>query len=138
MKKTIAIFISLSLIVFSQITERKDLNCAVENLVEFTSSNLPIVVIDTHGQVIPNEEKITADMGIIYNGPGVRNNLTDPFNNYNGKIGIEIRGSTSQMFPKNNMLLKQEISAERIPQFHCLVSRKKATGYCLHHIMIKV
>ncbi|MBC6949666.1 hypothetical protein DWB58_17200, partial [candidate division KSB1 bacterium] len=43
--------------------------------VNFTSSNLPIVVIDTHGQAIPDEPKIAADMGIIYNGPGVRNNL---------------------------------------------------------------
>ncbi len=70
------------------------------NVVSFTSSNLPIVVINTHGQQIPDEYKIIADMGIIYNGEGVRNNLTDPFNNYNGKIGIEIRGSSSQMFPK--------------------------------------
>jgi hypothetical protein len=38
-------------------------------------------------------------MGIIYNGPGVRNAITDPFNHYNGKIGIEIRGQSSQMFP---------------------------------------
>jgi hypothetical protein len=38
-------------------------------------------------------------MGIIYNGPGVRNNLTDPYNNYNGKIGIELRGKSSQSFP---------------------------------------
>ncbi len=68
--------------------------------VDFTSSNLPVVVINTQGQVIPDGYKITADMGIIYNGEGVRNNLTDPFNNYNGKIGIEIRGSTSQSFPK--------------------------------------
>ncbi|RIK59555.1 spore coat protein CotH [candidate division KSB1 bacterium] len=68
--------------------------------VNFTSSNLPIVVIDTHGQAIPDEPKIEADMGIIYNGPGVRNNLTDPFNHYNGKIAIEIRGSSSQQFPK--------------------------------------
>lgn len=68
--------------------------------VPFTSSNLPIVVINTNGQIIPNEYKITVDMGIIYNGEGVRNYLTDPFNNYNGKAGIEIRGSSSQMFPK--------------------------------------
>lgn len=66
----------------------------------FTSSNLPIVVLNTNGQTIPDDHKITADMGIIYNGEGVRNYLTDPFNNYNGKIGIEIRGSSSQMFPK--------------------------------------
>lgn len=64
-----------------------------------TSSNLPLVVINTHGVEIPDDPKIEADMGIIYNGEGVRNNLTDPFNHYNGKIGIELRGQSSQMFP---------------------------------------
>ncbi|MCI0511646.1 CotH kinase family protein [candidate division KSB1 bacterium] len=68
--------------------------------VNFTSSNLPIVVIDTHGKQIVDEPKITADMGIIDHGVGVRNYLTDAFNNYAGKIGIEFRGSTSQSFPK--------------------------------------
>lgn len=65
----------------------------------FTSSNLPIININTNGQVIVDDPKITADMGIIYNGENVRNNMTDPFNHYNGKIGIEIRGQSSQMFP---------------------------------------
>ncbi len=64
-----------------------------------TSSNLPLIIINTNGQTIPDEPKITADMGIIYNGPGIRNNIGDPFNHYNGKIGIEIRGKSSQMFP---------------------------------------
>lgn len=64
-----------------------------------TSSNLPLVVINTNGQTIPDDPKITADMGIIYNGPGQRNNITDPFNHYSGKIGIEIRGKSSQQFP---------------------------------------
>ncbi|HQD10501.1 MAG TPA: CotH kinase family protein, partial [Flavihumibacter sp.] len=64
-----------------------------------SSSNLPIVVINTNGQDIPDDPKISADMGIIYNGEGQRNNLTDPFNEYNGKIAIEIRGQSSQMFP---------------------------------------
>ena len=64
-----------------------------------TSSNLPIIVINTNGQTIPDDPKITADMGIIYNGNGVRNNITDPFNHYNGKIAIEVRGQSSQMFP---------------------------------------
>jgi hypothetical protein len=66
----------------------------------FTSSNLPIVVIDTRGQPIVDEPKIPARMGIIDNGEGVRNFLSDPFNAYDGQIGIEIRGSSSQMFPK--------------------------------------
>ncbi|MEI9911726.1 MAG: CotH kinase family protein [Bacteroidota bacterium] len=64
-----------------------------------TSSNLPIIIINTNGQAIVDDPKITADMGIIYNGAGVRNNVTDPFNHYNGKIGIEIRGQSSQQFP---------------------------------------
>lgn len=67
--------------------------------VNFTSSDLPIVVINTNGQYILDDPKITADMGIIYNGPGARNNLSDSFNEYGGKIGIETRGHSSQMFP---------------------------------------
>jgi len=65
-----------------------------------TSSNLPIIIINTNGLTIVDEPKIVADMGIIYNGVGVRNNLTDSFNNYNGKIGIEYRGSSSQWMPQ--------------------------------------
>ena len=72
---------------------------SLSQTVNFTSSNLPIVVINTGGQVIPDDPKITADMGIIYNGPGVTNFLTDPFNNYDGKVGIETRGHSSQIFP---------------------------------------
>jgi len=70
--------------------------------VDFTSSNLPIVVIDTHGAQIVDDPKVGATMGIIDNGPGRRNQLTDPFNGYKGAIGIEFRGSSSQTFPKKS------------------------------------
>src|SRR5277367_2593658 len=70
--------------------------------VNFTSSNLPVIVINTHGQGVYDVQKVTADMGIIYNGPGARNNLTDSSNNFKGKIGISFRGSSSQMFPKKS------------------------------------
>jgi hypothetical protein len=66
----------------------------------FTSSNLPIIIINTNGQNIRDEVRIQADMGIIHNDNGQRNNVTDPYNHYDGKIGIEYRGSTSQSFPK--------------------------------------
>ena len=66
---------------------------------QLTSSNLPIIVINTNGQIIPDEPKIMVDIGIIYNGPGIRNNVSDPFNHYKGKTGIELRGNSSQMFP---------------------------------------
>lgn len=66
----------------------------------FISSNLPIVLINTNGQTIQDNVRIVADMGIIYNPNGARNYLTDPFNEYNDKISIELRGSSSQSFPK--------------------------------------
>ena len=66
---------------------------------QLSSSNLPLVVINTNGQEIPDDPKIMADMGIIWNAGNARNNITDSFNHYNGKIGIEIRGQSSQMFP---------------------------------------
>ncbi|MEP4669192.1 MAG: CotH kinase family protein, partial [Cyclobacteriaceae bacterium] len=65
------------------------------------TSNLPIVVITTpDGQPITDEPKITAEMGIVNNGIGQLNNSTDAFNEYNGYIGIEFRGNSTQQFPK--------------------------------------
>ena len=64
------------------------------------TSNLPIVIINTNGQEIPDEPKIAGTMGIIDNGPGNMNNQYDLPNDYDGFIGIEIRGQSSQMFPK--------------------------------------
>ncbi len=71
----------------------------------FTESNLPIVIISTdNGSAIPDEPKVVASMKIIYSGQGQRNFLDDQNNpaklNYNGKVRIEIRGSSSQALPK--------------------------------------
>ncbi|GMH44086.1 hypothetical protein BSKO_12020 [Bryopsis sp. KO-2023] len=49
------------------------------------SSGLPVIVVDTWGQSIPDEPKIDASMCTCSPIGG----------NYDGKIGIEIRGSTS-------------------------------------------
>lgn len=62
----------------------------------FESSNLPILIIETSGQAIVDEPKVTAQMNLIYNGPGQRNFVIDPPNDYSGWIGIELRGATSQ------------------------------------------
>ena len=66
----------------------------------FTTSNLPIVIINTNSQNIMDDPRIVCDMGIIDNGFGTINSINDPFNDYNGKISIEYRGSSSQSFPK--------------------------------------
>lgn len=70
--------------------------------VTFTDSDLPIVVINTGGTPITDDPRIIAQMGVIDNGPGIRNYLTNPYNNYNGRIEIEVRGSTSQQYPKKS------------------------------------
>ena len=69
---------------------------------EFTSSNLPIVVIETDGGAnIPDEPKVLGTMKIIWHQDGSRNYMTDidnpEFLNYDGRIGIEMRGYSSQM-----------------------------------------
>ncbi len=68
---------------------------------EFNSSHLPIVVIETNGTAILDEPKVVVQMGIISNPDGI-NRLTDPFNDYNGKIGIEFRGNSTQLFGKKS------------------------------------
>jgi CotH protein. len=50
-------------------------------------------------------------MKVIWNGDGQRNNITDPPNHYNGKIGIELRGSSSQSFPKKGYAVETRDSA---------------------------
>ena len=65
-----------------------------------TSSNLPIILINTDGQPIVDDPRMTATMQIINNGPDARNVITDPPSDYDGPISIEHRGSTSQGFPK--------------------------------------
>jgi subtilisin-like proprotein convertase family protein len=68
----------------------------------FTSSNLPIVIINTNNQGIPDEPKIEAQMKMIDNGFGNINHVNDPANAYNNKIGIERRGSSSGDFPQKS------------------------------------
>jgi hypothetical protein len=65
----------------------------------FSNSTLPIVVLNTNNVEIPDEPKIHATMGIIYNGEGNVNSISDPFNEFYGEIGIERRGSSSNGFP---------------------------------------
>jgi spore coat protein CotH len=73
---------------------------------EFQQSNLPIVVLNTNGISIADEPKINAVMGIVYNGPGNINAITDPFNEFYGQIAIETRGSSSQSFPMKSYSLE--------------------------------
>ncbi len=72
----------------------------------FSEFNLPLMHINTHGQKIPNEPRIVADMGLIYNGEGAINAMDDPWNEYNGVIAIERRGESSKEFAKKSFSIE--------------------------------
>ncbi|MGK0390275.1 MAG: hypothetical protein ACI94Y_003026 [Maribacter sp.] len=76
-----------------------------ENVFDFSFSNLPIIVINSN-ELIQNEPSVTAQMGIIDNND--INNLSDPFNDYDGQISIEIRGASSQNFEKKGYRIETQ------------------------------
>ncbi len=66
------------------------------------ASHLPIVVIDTKNQQIPDEPKILCNLKIIDNGPGNMNSWLQPGTDFDGQVAIEVRGQSSQMYPKKS------------------------------------
>jgi subtilisin-like proprotein convertase family protein len=81
----------------------------------FRSSTLPIMVINTNGQWVTRSQRIMVDLGVIYKGYGVTNNINDPYNHYNGKASIRYRGQSSLDFPKKPYALdtKNEDGTDR-------------------------
>lgn len=77
------------------------------------TSNLPIVIINTNGEPIPDEPKIDGTMGIIFNDNGAVNNVNDSFNHYDGAIGIETRGNSTQGFDKKTYSLELRTAANQ-------------------------
>lgn len=95
------IFFFLLFILFSSVVQSQT----------FTDSNLPIVIISTDLNTSTNQPleilddpRVLANMKIIKRPDGSRNYLTDSstpaYLNYDGRINIEIRGSSSQSLPK--------------------------------------
>lgn len=74
--------------------------------IPFVASNLPLIKINTNGQPLNDSAKISAQMKVIDNGAGNLNYIDDLPNNYNGFIGIEIRGASSLMFDKKGFGLE--------------------------------
>lgn len=105
--------------------------CPVFAQVPFTSSNLPIVVINTNGQFISDSPRIIADIRIIWNGPGKQNSIHDSISDFNGKIGIEIRGSSSQMFPKKSYGIETK-SADSVTIDVSLLGMPKENDWILY------
>jgi hypothetical protein len=81
-----------------------------EEPLNFETSNLPLIFINTNGQTIIPDVKITADMKVL-NSPTGKNNINDTNYEYNGKIGIEVRGFTSVNYPKKNYTVETRDAA---------------------------
>ncbi len=81
----------------------------------FTSSNLPILIIDSDGQPIVDDPKINAQMRIIDNGSGQRNYIHQLTSAYTGLIGIELHGNSTQSFPKKSYGIEtRDVAGEEI------------------------
>lgn len=77
---------------------------------QFTTSNLPIVIIDTESAVEITKDRIVADMKIVDNADSV-NSVDGPFNDYDGLISIKGRGSSSwENYEKKGYTLETQLS----------------------------
>jgi hypothetical protein len=100
MRKILLFFVLVIKVVWVQ--AQPDINPETLKKGNTAVSHLPLILIDTKGQTIVNEPKITVNIKVIDNGPGKSNSTADPGNQYDGFAGIEIRGQSSQMFPKKS------------------------------------
>jgi hypothetical protein len=98
------------LVVFFASVQVISLAQSKENVI-LESSNLPIVVINTSGVTIPENERVVATMGIVNNGTNAINYISDEFNEYNGRIEIRLRGHSSTQFPKRSFRIETQDSA---------------------------
>ncbi len=81
-------------IIAQSATESKFKNTPVLKAIQDSSSNLPVIIINTEGVPVPQENRIVANMRIVSSDSG-RNSFNGPFNEYDGFVSIEQRGSSS-------------------------------------------
>ncbi len=70
---------------------------ALADHVSFTSSDLPIIIINTT-EAINADSKVMGTMKIINNGVGKTNHISDTPNDYDGYVGVKWRGESSLSF----------------------------------------
>lgn len=85
--------LSICLVFLTFILKAQDLNFATK---------LPLVYINTGGNVIPDNPRIEAKMEIAWKQSLEENSTSDPHNHFKGNIKIEIRGSSSHAFNNQN------------------------------------
>ena len=92
------------------------------------TNNLPLILINTNGQGIIQNTKIMADMKVLNSSSGT-NYIQDTIFEYNGKIGIEIRGFTSAGFPKKSYSVETRVDSDTSLNVH-LLGMPKENDWC--------
>lgn len=78
----------------------------------FAGSELPVVVLDTNGQRIPDEPKLPAEL-LLFEAPVAGLEALAGPAALESPVGIEVRGYTSQEFPKKQYSLEARSAAGR-------------------------
>ncbi|MBK9104428.1 MAG: CotH kinase family protein [Saprospiraceae bacterium] len=73
----------------------------------FPGSVLPIILLNTDNYTIPNEPKISGSIYVISNESGALNH-PDDIPVFEGHMAIEVRGSSSQQFPKKSYSMETQ------------------------------
>ena len=98
----------------------------------FNQSTPPLVQITTESPIL-DDLRIVANMKVLNSEDGL-NFLSDTTYEYDGQISIEIRGSSSQFFPKQSYAPKPKILLEQTTMSPCWACRLKTTGSSMDRI----
>lgn len=69
------------------------------------TSNLPLIIINTTA-TINADEKVPGTMRIVNHADGSLNNINDPATDYDGRIGIKLRGNSSLSFDQKKYTIE--------------------------------
>ena len=108
---------------FDPSADQDDGSCVFLN-----ESTLPLIQITTDSPIV-DDPRIVANMKVI-NLPSGLNAVNDTSNEYDGQITIEIRGSSSQFFPKQSYALETQDSTG--PTTTCPLGMPAENDWILH------
>lgn len=97
----------------------------------FMETMLPLLVVQSQGEVVRDEPKSKVRLGLIDNGAGKANHPTDPWNGYNGFAGMEYRGRSSQRHSKLSFALELRDSTGEKSKSAPLLDFPKGTEFVL-------
>jgi len=99
--------------------------------VNLTESSLPIIVIDSGNEEITTDRK-PATMKVYFKEDGSTNKLTDTPENYDGNIGIKLRGQTSLFIYNKNGYSVETRDEEGEDNSVNLLGMPKESDWVLH------